>query len=288
MGLKTLKKRHILNENQKTIKTSCRYSGITLHTGIRSHLTLNPAPEDSGIVIVRADLPNQPSVNAIATNVIDVQRATTIAHGEAKVHTVEHVLAALYAFGIDNAIIEMDGPEPPIADGSSAPYVDLIKQTGSKIQKGKKKYFIVKEPLFVESGESRLILLPRDNYQISCTVKYGNGILDTQYSSIPINAQTFEQDISKARTFCLYREIEELMVKGLIKGGSLDNAVILKDGVVICKDELRYDDEFVRHKMLDIIGDLSLSGFRIIGEVVAIKPGHPLNVELAKLIQLNA
>ncbi len=277
-----------MNKKQKTIKASCRYSGITLHTGVRAHLTLKPAPEDSGIIIVRIDLPNHPSVKAIVTNVIDVQRATTIANGEAKVHTVEHVLAALYAFGIDNAIIEMDGPEPPIADGSSAPYVDLIKQVGSKIQKGKKKYFIVKEPLFVESGESRLILLPCENYQISCTVKYGDGILDTQYLSIPIDTETFVQEISKARTFCIYREIEELMIKGLIKGGSLDNAVILKDGIIICKDELRYDDEFVRHKMLDIVGDLSLSGFRIIGEVVAIKPGHPLNVELAKLILHNA
>ncbi len=280
--------RHRLNEKQKTIRKSCRYSGITLHTGVRAHLTLKPAPEDTGIVIVRTDLPDQPNIKAIAANVVDVQRATTIANGNARVHTVEHVLAALYALGIDNAVIEMDGPEPPIADGSSAPYLDLIKHTGTKPLKGVKKYFVVKEPMYVESGESRLILLPRNNYQISCTVKYGDGLLDTQYLSISVNDDTFEHDICKARTFCLYKEIAELMVKGLIKGGSLDNAVVLKDGVIICKDKLRYEDEFVRHKILDIIGDLSLSGFRIIGEVLAVKPGHPLNVQLAKLILQNA
>ena len=133
-------------------------------------------------------------------------------------------------------------------------------------------------------GESKLIILPAKEYRIACTVKYGDSVMDTQYLSLPVEKQTFINEICKARTFCLYNEIEELMVKNLIRGGSLDNAVVLKDGVIICKDGLRYPDEFVRHKILDVIGDLSLIGCRLIGEVIAIKPGHPSNVALAKML----
>ena len=216
-----------MREKQKTLKTSCRYSGITLHTGVRAHITFNPAPEDYGITLVRIDLPERPEIKALASNVIDVQRATTIATGDAKVYTVEHILAALYAHGIDNALIEMDGPEPPIADGSSAAYTTIIGEAGFTQQKAAKKCFIVTEPIVVEAEDSKLILLPSEHYRISCTVKYDDGVLDTQYLSLAINQESFANQISRARTFCLYGEIEELMAKGLIKGGGLDNAVIL-------------------------------------------------------------
>ena len=274
----------MLKQRQHTLKKSIRYSGVTLHTGVRAHIMLKPAPEDSGIELIRVDLPNKPKVKALATNVVDVQRATTIAVGDASVHTVEHVLAALYACDIDNATIEMDGPEPPIADGSSAPYVSLILKAGMVQQKAERAYFHIKEPIYVTMGESKLVMLPGKNYTISCAVKYGDSVMDTQYLSLSIGRQTFIDGICKARTFCLYNEIEELMIKNLIRGGSLDNAVVLKDGVIICKDGLRYPDEFVRHKILDIIGDLSLVGYRLVGEVIAIKPGHPSNVALAQRI----
>ena len=271
---------------QKTLKNSGKFSGVTLHTGVRAQISIEPAPIDSGIEMLRVDLPGSPRIKALAKNVVSVQRATTIASGNASVHTVEHVLAALYACGVDNAVIKMDGPEPPIGDGSSAPYVSLILKAGTKVQDAPRHVFTLKEPVYVNSGNSKLIMLPAEDYTINCTVKYDNGSMDTQFLKIPVNRKTFIDEISPARTFCLYEEIEELMVKNLIRGGSLDNAVVMKDGFIICKDGLRFQDEFVRHKILDIIGDLSLVGCRIVGEVIAIKPGHPSNVALAgKLIE---
>ena len=272
------------NENQYTLNNPGRFSGITLHTGVRAHITIKPDRENSGITIVRNDLEHRPSAKAITDNVIDVDRATTIAVGDARVHTVEHVLAALYACEIDNVLIEMDGPEPPIADGSSGPYLDLIKQLGHRRQNAKRKGFRIDHPIFVKKHDSTLVLLPAETYKISCTVQYGESMMDTQYLSLPISSESFAAEIAHARTFCLHSEIEELMSKGLIRGGSLDNAVVLKNNAIICKDELRFQDELVRHKILDVIGDLSLTGCRIQGEIIAIKPGHPTNVEMARKI----
>ena len=273
-----------MDDAQQTLKRPVRYSGIALHTGVRAHVTLNPAPANAGVVIRRTDLAGAPPVRAHASQVIDVMRATTIANGPARVHTVEHVLAALHALGVDNAAIDMDGPEPPIADGSSAPYVALIQEAGLVAQDAPRRYFEVKEPIFIERGESKMVLLPDPQYRISCTVKYNATILDTQYLSLTVTPETFARDLSLARTFCLYEEIAPLMSKGLIRGGSLDNAVVMKDGAIISKDGLRYNDEFVRHKMLDIVGDLSLIGCRLRAQVIAIKPGHPLNVTMAQAL----
>ncbi len=268
-------------EPQRTLNGSARYSGIALHTGVRAHITFHPAPANAGIVIQRVDLPGKPSVAAHAGNVVDVVRATTIKQGDAVVHTVEHVLAALYALGIDNALLAMDGPEPPIADGSSLPYVEMIRSLGAVEQDAPRKLLKVTEPVFVEQGGSKVVIVPDEKYRISCTVKYGATLLDCQYLSLEVTEETFVRDLSEARTFCLYEEIEPLMRQGLIRGGSLDNAVVMKDGAIISKDGLRYPDEFVRHKMLDIVGDLSLVGRRIQGQVIAIRPGHPLNVTTA-------
>ncbi len=274
----------MVKDSQKTITKECRYSGITLHTGVRAHITFKPAAVDSGIKLIRVDLPQRPRIAALASNVTNVQRATTIANGDAQIHTVEHVLAALYACGIDNVEIEMDGPEPPIADGSSAPYIDLLLAAGPQSLAAAPRYFTVTEPFYIAQGESKLIALPASGFRITCTVKYGASLMDTQYLSLAIDQNSFVQELSRARTFCLYAEIEPLMKKGLIRGGSLDNAVVVKDGAIICKEGLRYPDEFVRHKMLDIVGDLSLTGRRINGEIIAIKPGHPTNVAMAQKI----
>ncbi len=269
-------------EKQQTLAKPVRYSGIALHTGVRARLHLKPAPPNAGIGLVRLDLDGQPLGNALANNVIDVQRATTIACGAGAVHTVEHLLAALYACEVDNAIIEMDGPEPPVADGSSRPYVDLIEAAGVVTQNASRRIWQITEPVWVERNDSKLIVLPSDEFRIACTVKFGASVLDTQYMSLAITRESFAAELSLARTFCLYEEIETLMKAGLIRGGSLDNAVVIKDGVIVSKDGLRYSDEFVRHKMLDIIGDLSLVGRRFRGQVIAVKPGHALNVALAQ------
>ena len=273
-----------IHEKQCTIQSIQRYSGIALHTGLRAHITLKPATENTGIRLLRIDLPNQPGIQALASNVINVQRATTIANGLAKVHTVEHVLAALYAYGIDNAIIAMDGPEPPIADGSSDIYAQMIQEAGIRRQNSPRRYLHVHKPIWIDDHGSRLIVIPSDNYQISCTVQYEWSPLITQYLSLGISRVNFLSELCRARTFCYYEDIEPLMVNGLIKGGSLDNAVIIKDGAIIAKERLYYPDEFVRHKILDIIGDLSLIGARLIGHIIAIRPGHSINVRLAKKI----
>jgi UDP-3-O-acyl N-acetylglucosamine deacetylase len=269
---------------QNTLSGKIHYSGIALHTGIRAHLDILPAPVNTGITIVRKDLPDNPSGQAIASNVVDVQRATTIACGTAVVHTVEHVLAALYASQIDNASIEMTGPEPPIADGSSDAYIKLIDEIGIKEQDAEANVCEIDKAIWIEQGESKLLIIPDDDYRISCTVKYGASVLDTQYRELKITRDNFRSDLSTARTFCLYEEIEYLMKGNLIKGGSLDNAVVLKDDAIICKDGLRFEDEFVRHKMLDIVGDLSLIACRLKGQIIAIKPGHKINVGLAQKI----
>jgi len=266
------------------LKAPSRISGIALHTGVRAHLTLRPAPAGAGIVVRRVDLPGQPEIPAHASRVIDVQRATTIAVGDAKVHTVEHVLAALYGCGVDNAVIEMDSAEPPVVDGSSAPFVALIEAAGIVVQDLPRRIYRVPRPVMVEAGGTTLVIWPDDQYRISCTVQYGVNSMDTQYATVTMGDGVFARELSAARTFCRYDEIEPLMIAGLIRGGSLDNAVILKDDAIICKDGLRFPDEQVRHKMLDIVGDLSLVGCRLLGHVIAIRPGHPTNVALAQAI----
>lgn len=273
-----------MQEQQQTLKQAVRYSGLALHTGVRAHVTLRPAPADSGITLVRSDLPGQPQGRAAAANVRDVRRATTLGCGASCVHTVEHVLAALWALGVDNALIEMDGPEPPIADGSAGPYVELIQQAGLEPQAAPRQYCTIRTPLIHEAGETRLVIIPSPEYRISCTVDFGHCLLDCQYLSLAITPESFVTELSRARTFCAYAEIEGLMVAGLIRGGSLDNAVVIKDGAIVSKDGLRYPREFVRHKILDLVGDLALVGRRLRGQVIAIKPGHQANVALAQQI----
>jgi UDP-3-O-acyl N-acetylglucosamine deacetylase len=271
---------------QRTLKQECRFSGIALHTGIRAHLVLKPAPKDTGFVVRRTDLPGKPEIRAIADNVIDVRRATTLANGDAIVHTVEHVLAALYACGVDNAYIEIDGAEPPIADGSSEPFARLIDSVGTVAQSATRQVCVITKPIHVEMDETTVIILPAPRYRISCTISFGEHVLYTQFCSFPITKQSFAKELAKARTFCPdYYEIESLMLSGLIRGASLDNAMVFKDGAIICKDGLRYPDECVRHKTLDIVGDLSLVGCRLQGHVVAVRPGHPSNVALATRIR---
>jgi UDP-3-O-acyl N-acetylglucosamine deacetylase len=271
---------------QQTLRESAVYSGIALHTGVRSTLRFLPCDANSGITFRRIDLPGKPEVKALASKVVDVRRGTTIGEGECVAHTVEHIMASLHALNIDNAIIEMDGPEPPIADGSSLPFWQVLKAAGTVEQDAEAKYFTPDKPLFVDAGVTTLVILPYEQpeLRISCTTSFKGCPVDPQFLDIVVNTESFDQEICGARTFVDYRDLGQLLAMGLCKGGSLDNAEIIHDGAIICKDGLRYENEIVRHKILDLVGDLYLCGRRVNGHVIAVKPGHHRNVELAGLI----
>jgi UDP-3-O-[3-hydroxymyristoyl] N-acetylglucosamine deacetylase / 3-hydroxyacyl-[acyl-carrier-protein] dehydratase len=268
-------------EFQHTLAKSAGFSGTSLHTGEKVSLKLHPAAADHGIKFKRRDLAEEPVIDAKIENLKTVERATTIGEGSVRVHTVEHVLSALSAMGVDNAIVEMDANEPPIGDGSAQPYVDVIRKAGLAPQEAARRSFEVREPMHLESkGGSILILLPDEKFRISCT-QAGPGNRFTQFFSTEITPAIFEKEIAPARTFVYYEDVQPLMEKNLIKGGSLENAIVVRGESVLSKEPLRFADEFVRHKILDIIGDLALIGQRIRGHVVAVKPGHGINAELA-------
>jgi UDP-3-O-[3-hydroxymyristoyl] N-acetylglucosamine deacetylase / 3-hydroxyacyl-[acyl-carrier-protein] dehydratase len=271
-------------EFQHTVGQTTSFSGMSLHTGEKVSLKLHPAPVDHGIKFRRKDLQDEPTVDARIDNLKTVERATTIGEGPVRVHTVEHVLAALSGMGVDNAIVEMDANEPPIGDGSAQPYVDLIKKAGVTAQEEPRKFFDVREPIHVESKTGALlVLLPDEKFRISCTQAGPNNRF-VQYLSMEVTPAVFEREIAPARTFVFYEDVEPLMEKNLIKGGSLENAIVVRGEAVLSKEPLRFADEFVRHKVLDIIGDLALIGRRIRGHVVAVKPGHAANADLARLV----
>jgi UDP-3-O-[3-hydroxymyristoyl] N-acetylglucosamine deacetylase/3-hydroxyacyl-[acyl-carrier-protein] dehydratase len=271
-------------EFQQTVGKIASLSGTSLHTGEKVSLKLHPAPVDHGIKFKRKDLQDEPTIDARIDNLKTVERATTIGEGPMRVHTVEHVLAALSAMGVDNAIVEMDANEPPIGDGSAQPYVDLIKRAGTTVQEEPRKFFDVREPMYVESKTGALlVLLPDEKFRISCTQAGPNNRF-TQYLSMEVTPAAFEREIAPARTFVFYEDVQPLMEKNLIKGGSLENAIVVRGEAVLSKEPLRFPDEFVRHKILDIIGDLALVGRRIRGHVVAAKPGHSANADLARAV----
>ena len=269
--------------NQQTLNRSASFSGIGLHSGNRVNMTILPAPANSGVRFRRVDLEGKPEIEARVENVSETNRSTTLARGNVKVHTVEHVLAALAGFGIDNAIIELDSNEPPIADGSSREFCKIIQAAGIAPQVEKKEFYSPSEPIELKSGETVMTLFPDDNFKITCTSADKKGRF-TQFYSTEVTPKTWEKELSHARTFCFYEEIEHLIKNNLIKGGSLENAVIIRDDAVLTTEPLRYPEEFVRHKMLDIVGDLSLVGKPVRGHLIAVKPSHTANCEFAKLI----
>jgi UDP-3-O-[3-hydroxymyristoyl] N-acetylglucosamine deacetylase/3-hydroxyacyl-[acyl-carrier-protein] dehydratase len=271
-------------QKQTTLASSAALSGTSLHTGESVTLTLHPAPADSGYRFRRTDLPDQPVIEAHVSKVKMVERATTLSDGGVKLHTVEHVLSALAGLGVDNALIEMDANEPPIGDGSAQPFVQLIRKAGIVEMDAARRVFETQEPISIETPSgSILTLLPDDHFRISCTQVGPEGRF-TQFASFTITPEVYEKEIAPARTFVFYEEVKPLMDKGLIKGGSLENAVVARGEQVLSKEPLRFPDEFVRHKILDIVGDLALAGFPLRGHIVAVKPGHGPNTELAKAV----
>ncbi len=274
--------------NQQTLKNPATFSGIGLHSGNRVNMTILPAPANSGVRFRRVDLDGKPEIEARVEFVVDTQRSTTLGKGNVKIHTVEHVLAALAGYGIDNAVIELDANEPPIADGSSREFCKILAAAGLVTYPEKKEYFTPTEPIEVRLGESVMTLFPDEQFKITCTSADKQGRF-TQFYSTEVTPKTWEKELAHARTFCFYEEIEYLFKNGLIKGGSLENAVVIRDDAVLTTEPLRYREEFVRHKMLDIVGDLSLLGKPIRGHVNAVRPGHAANAELVKKIveQIN-
>ena len=268
---------------QRTLLREATLHGTALHTGDDVTLTMKPAPAGHGVVFRRVDLHGSPEIKPHISQVTDLVRSTTITSGHAQIHTVEHVLSALHGYSIDNVVVEMNASEPPIMDGSARPYVNLILE-GEPVEQDKdREFFDLEEPVSVTRGNSSLIALPSDQLKISCTSADDRGI-HTQHLSITLDPETYATQIAAARTFTIYEDIEELIKLGKIKGGSLDCAVVLKGDKVISKEPLRFPDEFVRHKILDIIGDIRLVGKPIRAHIVAVRPGHAINADLTKAL----
>ena len=259
------------------------YSGLGLHSGNRVTMSFVPAPPNSGIRFRRLDLDGQPEIEARIENVAQTARSTTLAKGNAKILTVEHVLAAFAGCEIDNAVVELDSNEPPVGDGSAREYCRLIAEAGTAPQSEPRELYHLTTPLELQLRDSLVTVFPHDRLKISCTSADQQGRF-TQFFSLEITPETWKRDLAHARTFCFFEEIEFLIKNGLIKGGSLENAVVIRDDAVLTTEPLRYPDEFVRHKILDMIGDLSLLGRPLCGHVVAVKPSHTLNCEFARLL----
>jgi UDP-3-O-[3-hydroxymyristoyl] N-acetylglucosamine deacetylase/3-hydroxyacyl-[acyl-carrier-protein] dehydratase len=268
---------------QRTLAREVSIQGNALHTGENVTLTLRPAAVGSGIVFRRIDLSGNPELRPRVDLITDLVRATTIQSGHAKIHTVEHVLSALAGCGIDNAVVEMNASEPPILDGSARPFVNLILQGEPLEQEADREYFELDAPVSVTRGNSSVIALPCDQFKISCTSADDRGI-HTQHLSLTIDPDVYMTQVAAARTFTVYEDIEALLKLGKIKGGSLDCAVVIRGDKIISKEPLRFPDEFVRHKILDIIGDLSLLGLPLKAHIIATRPGHAINAELTKAL----
>ncbi len=265
---------------QTTIANPISCPGIGLHTGVRCSMTIRPAPSDSGIYFVRTDLPQRVKVESRIENVVDATLATTVGRDGVRVSTVEHLMAAFAGLGIDNAEIELDGPEVPIMDGSAEPFNRILKSAGIISQGKFKKFIWVKQPVTVTDGDKQATFLPSNDFKISYTIDFKHPLISNQFYLIQITNGNFEREISRARTFGFLREYEMLKAKGFARGGSLENAIVVDDDRVINEEGLRYSDEFVRHKILDTIGDLWLIGGQVIGHFIGYKSGHTLNHKL--------
>jgi len=268
---------------QQTLNRPVSYAGIGLHSGNRVTMTFLPAAPNTGIRFRRVDLEGKPEIEACAENVAETNRSTTLAKGNTRIHTVEHVLATFAGYGIDNAVVELDANEPPVADGSSREYCRMVQNAGIVPQDERRESYTVSAPIQLEMGETMMTLFPGETFKISCTSADKQGRF-TQFYSLELSPETWERDLAHARTFCFYEEIEFLIKNGLIKGGSLENAVVIRDDAVLTTEPLRYPDEFVRHKMLDILGDLSLLGRPLRGHLVAVKPSHTANCEMVRQV----
>lgn len=269
---------------QQTILRDVAVKGKALHTGQDVILRFKPAKENSGIIFRRVDLVGHPEIRPDIDRVGDLVRCTTVCDGDIQIHTVEHVASALVSLGIDNIVVELDASEPPILDGSAKEYVNLLLQAEIVPQDADRDYFSLRESVCVSDGNRSLIALPYDGLKITCTSADDRGI-HTQHLSLDISPEIYSSQIAAARTFTLYEDIEPLLKLGKIQGGSLDSAIVIKGDKILSKEPLRFRDEFVRHKMLDLLGDLMLLGKPLRAHIIALRPGHALNAQLTRAIK---
>lgn len=300
-------------EKQRTIKDPVTLSGVGLHTGNKSHMTFKPAPENYGVKFRRIDLHGSPEIPADIDHVIDISRGTTIAKNGAEVHTVEHVLASIMGCEIDNIIVELDSNEPPIMDGSAKDYVETLKKAGITEQEAKRDYLVIEDTVHYQDEKNNvdIVALPlKDDFRVSVMIDYNNPALGVQHTGLFNLQNEFEKEFAPSRTFCFLSEVEYLRAQGLIKGGDLNNAIVIVDkdasgeeldvmkkklGIeesiilgsngILNNRELRFKNEPARHKLLDLIGDLALIGAPIKGQILAARPGHKSNVELTKMLR---
>ncbi|MBU1006237.1 MAG: bifunctional UDP-3-O-[3-hydroxymyristoyl] N-acetylglucosamine deacetylase/3-hydroxyacyl-ACP dehydratase [Candidatus Omnitrophica bacterium] len=271
---------------QRTIKKPIELSGVGLHTGIEVNLKFKPAPTNTGINFIRVDIKDSPMVKADTNYILDQDkspRRTSIGNGPVEIHTIEHLMAALWALGIDNIIVEMDGPELPGLDGSAIGFVEMLRNAGIENQGAPKNVYQVRSPLWLEQDGATIMVLPDNQFRVSYTLNYEHPVLRTQYLSFTIDENTFEKEIASSRTFCLEREVKDLREQGLGKGANYENTVVVGNKGVI-DNKLRFEDEFARHKILDLLGDLYLLGYGIRGHIIAMRSGHPLNIKLVNKI----
>lgn len=266
---------------QNTIKKKVTLEGIGLHSGNHVKMRFIPAPPNSGIIFKRIDIENDPQIKAVVDNVTSTERSTTIGIRDIRVKTIEHLMAALRAFEIDNILIEIDNDELPALDGSAIKYVEVLKEAGLKSQAVSKDIIKIKNNIFIKSKNTYLGIFPSEEFKINYLLKYEHPEIGTEYLEYTFDKESFIEEIMPARTFGFAEEIEKLKNKGLALGGSLDNAILLKEDEVVNK--LRFKDEFVRHKVLDLVGDLYLNG-PLIGEIIAIRTGHKDNHKMNQLI----
>jgi UDP-3-O-[3-hydroxymyristoyl] N-acetylglucosamine deacetylase len=272
---------------QRTLNKEINCSSIGLHTGRKVKMKIKPAEVDTGIIFRRRDLPDAPEIHANFNSVCDTTLATSIGTNGTRVATVEHILSAFCGMGVDNAIVELDSFEVPIMDGSALPFVNLLKEVGTHAQDKAKRMLVITRPVSVNEGEASASFLPADEFKITYEIDFNHNVIGKQSFSMNFSDETYEQDICSARTFGFLKEVEYLQARGLGLGGSLENAIVLDDEKIINKDGLRSPDEFVKHKILDAIGDLFLLGMPIIGHFVAYKSGHRLNNLLLKELMSN-
>jgi UDP-3-O-[3-hydroxymyristoyl] N-acetylglucosamine deacetylase/3-hydroxyacyl-[acyl-carrier-protein] dehydratase len=273
---------------QKTIATPQELSGVGLHTGTTARMRLLPGAPDTGVVFRRTDVAGSPEIEATASRVVSTDRGTTLGVDGAEVHTVEHLLAAIAGSGVDNLVVELDGPEVPIADGSSRAFVELIERAGAEEQDAAARAISLAEPLSLTVGDSSYVVTPAKEFDVSATVEFDHPLIGRQFSSYRIDRESFAGQIAPARTFGFEHEVEALRARGLAQGGSVENALVLTEEGLHPGSELRFPDEFARHKVLDLVGDLALLGARLRGHVVAQRPSHRGNVALAKEILAKA
>jgi len=263
--------------SQRTIKKPVNCTGIGLHSGKKVNLAIKPAPVNHGIKFIRTDLLNSPGITAHFNQVVDTSLATVIGSDGCIVSTIEHVMASFAGLSIDNALVELDAYEVPVMDGSAGPFIEMIKRAGIKNQSAPRHFFLIKEPIMLEEADKSVSVYPSATFKITYTIEFNHPLIKKQTYSIDLSDEIFESTISRARTFGFLHEVEYMKRYGLALGGSLENAVVIDKDSIVNEDGLRFENEFVRHKILDCLGDFSLLGMPVLGHLIVVKSGHAFN-----------